>query len=243
MLNELGEVFSLQQFSESIQRVYYSEEENADALPGLGTAILRTPQPRQTLACLPCRVPRKVSLLRPESNTFVYHLLCGRPEDIQFSARKQYWPYISRSFVGLTPDNSPVTSHRQLRDNSVSCLGVGPKVPKITFEPLHALTIIPCLRRAQIIDAIRGKASHMIELLAQLEWKDIAIIFCLQQVLWLAVSNLYTRLERDLVGPAAQQTESSTEEDHCTVDRYMFDRYCQMNAELREERYMRKKME
>ncbi|PRP88365.1 hypothetical protein PROFUN_03279 [Planoprotostelium fungivorum] len=32
---------------------------NADVLPGLGTAILRTPQPRQTLACLHRRDPRK----------------------------------------------------------------------------------------------------------------------------------------------------------------------------------------
>ncbi|PRP79846.1 hypothetical protein PROFUN_12458 [Planoprotostelium fungivorum] len=97
----------------------HERRRNADALPGLGTAILRTPQPRQTLACLPRRDPRKVSPLRPESNTFVYHLLCGRPEDVQFSARRQYWPYISRSVVGLTPDSSLVTSHRQLRDNSV----------------------------------------------------------------------------------------------------------------------------
>ncbi|PRP84593.1 hypothetical protein PROFUN_09266 [Planoprotostelium fungivorum] len=91
---------------------------NADALPGLGTAILRTPQPRQTLACLSRRDPRRVSPLRPESNTFVYHLLCGRAEGIQFSARRQYWPYISRSFVGLTPGSSLVTSLRQLRANS-----------------------------------------------------------------------------------------------------------------------------
>ncbi|PRP77884.1 hypothetical protein PROFUN_08558 [Planoprotostelium fungivorum] len=63
--------------------------------------------------------PERVSPLRPESNTFVYHLLCGRAEDIPFSARRQYWPYISRSFVGLTPDSSIVTSYRQLRDNSV----------------------------------------------------------------------------------------------------------------------------
>ncbi|PRP86364.1 hypothetical protein PROFUN_05505 [Planoprotostelium fungivorum] len=61
----------------------------------------------------------RVSPLRPESNTFVYHLLCGRAKDIQFSARRQYWPYISRSFVGLTPGSSLVTSHRQLRDNSL----------------------------------------------------------------------------------------------------------------------------
>ncbi|PRP84301.1 hypothetical protein PROFUN_07602 [Planoprotostelium fungivorum] len=59
----------------------------------------------------------RVSPLRPESNTFVYRL-CGRAEDIQFSARRQYWPYISRSVVGLTPDSSLVTSHRQLRDNN-----------------------------------------------------------------------------------------------------------------------------
>ncbi|PRP80654.1 hypothetical protein PROFUN_10709 [Planoprotostelium fungivorum] len=33
--------------------------QNAEALPGLGTAIPRTPQPRQTLACLHRRDPRK----------------------------------------------------------------------------------------------------------------------------------------------------------------------------------------
>ncbi|PRP86344.1 hypothetical protein PROFUN_05485 [Planoprotostelium fungivorum] len=110
---------------------------NADALPGLGTAILRTPQPRQTLARLPRRVPRKVSPLRPESNTFVYHLLCGRPEDIQFSARRQYWPYISRSFVGLTPDSTHQTSQK----SSATQWNTGPDCispPSVSFHPsLH----------------------------------------------------------------------------------------------------------
>ncbi|PRP88722.1 acyl-coenzyme A oxidase I [Planoprotostelium fungivorum] len=37
----------------------FERRRNVDVLPGLGTAILRTPQPRQTLACLHRRGPRK----------------------------------------------------------------------------------------------------------------------------------------------------------------------------------------
>ncbi|PRP86317.1 hypothetical protein PROFUN_05458 [Planoprotostelium fungivorum] len=41
------------------------------------------------------------------------------PRTYSFLPKGKYWPYISRSFVGLTPDSSLVTSRRQLRDNSV----------------------------------------------------------------------------------------------------------------------------
>ncbi|PRP88600.1 hypothetical protein PROFUN_03011 [Planoprotostelium fungivorum] len=87
---------------------------NADVLPGLGTAILRTPQPRQTLACLHRRDPRKGCSTRARINhlcavdAITYGLL---PEGIL----AVHHP----SVVGLTPDSSIVTSHRQVRDNSV----------------------------------------------------------------------------------------------------------------------------
>ncbi|PRP89051.1 hypothetical protein PROFUN_02329 [Planoprotostelium fungivorum] len=45
--------------SDPVQFIQIRRSRNADVLPGLGTAILRTPQPRQTLACLHRRDPRK----------------------------------------------------------------------------------------------------------------------------------------------------------------------------------------
>ncbi|PRP83828.1 hypothetical protein PROFUN_08943 [Planoprotostelium fungivorum] len=87
----------------SARRQYWP---NADALPGLGTAIPRTPQPRQTLACLPRRDPRKG---------------CSTPARIKHEifCPKAILAILLPSVVGLTPDSSFVTSHRQLRDDSL----------------------------------------------------------------------------------------------------------------------------
>ncbi|PRP88982.1 hypothetical protein PROFUN_02260 [Planoprotostelium fungivorum] len=108
--------------SDPVQFIRTRRSRNADVLPGLGTAILRTPQPRQTLACLHRRDPRKGCSTPARFNHFRDFIICAvdaityglLPEGILAAHHP--------SVVGLTPGSSIVTSHRQVRDNSVIIL-------------------------------------------------------------------------------------------------------------------------
>ncbi|PRP89640.1 hypothetical protein PROFUN_00904 [Planoprotostelium fungivorum] len=92
---------------------------NADALPGLGTAILRTPQPRQTLACLHRRDPRKGCSTPARFIHFRDFIICAVDARTYALLPEGILAAHHPSVVGLTPDSSIVTSHRQVRDNSL----------------------------------------------------------------------------------------------------------------------------
>ncbi|PRP72788.1 hypothetical protein PROFUN_07688 [Planoprotostelium fungivorum] len=92
---------------------------NADALPGLGTAILRTPQPRQTLACLHRRDPRKGCSTPARFSHSRDLIICAVDARTYALLPEGVLAVHHPSVVGLTPDSSIVTSHRQVRDNSL----------------------------------------------------------------------------------------------------------------------------
>ncbi|PRP83085.1 hypothetical protein PROFUN_09681 [Planoprotostelium fungivorum] len=94
---------------------------NADALSGLGTAILRTPQPRQTLACLHRRDPRKGCSTPARFNHLRDFIICAVDAMTNGLLPESILAAHHPSVVGLTPDSSIVTSHRQVRDNNATC--------------------------------------------------------------------------------------------------------------------------